>query len=245
MTPIGAADRCTSPRPPAALPDLCGPEHRPATSRVDDHPGEGPDSPMKTGTGQSALRLPAARTESRLSARAPDPPPLAQNDATSLRPSPGKITNDPAEIINTNPPPQPAAINTNTANSAHNTDPKTGLNKMLKGATTSPEGTVRLCQNQLPTTRAPSRAGRSPKHGEPSNEATETTTPTSGVKRKRQQPRAIRRRAFPARACARPTRHARGPADDHANSPIRRPNANAPKRRDNTDAARATRATTP
>ena len=140
MTPTGATNRCASPRPPAALPDPCGPEHRSATGRVDDQPGEMARPPMKEGTGQSTLRLPVARTESRLSARAPDPPPLAQNDATSLRTSPGKITNDPAEIVNTNRPDnrqrsrrtQPTARTTPTQ--------KSGLNPDAEDATTSPEG---------------------------------------------------------------------------------------------------------
>ena len=71
----------------------------------------------------------------------------------------------------------------------------------------------------LPTTRTPSRAGRSPKHGKPANEATEVTTPASHVKPKRQQRRAIRRLVSPSvcvHACSGLSRP--GPANGLGNS---------------------------
>jgi hypothetical protein len=172
---------------------------------------------MKEGTGQSALRLPVARTDSRLSADAPNPPPLAQNDAPSLRTSPGKITNDPTEIVDTN---QLGVQQRSeqTQLTARTASAQTQAKTRCSRRHDKPQRDVRLCQNQRPTTRAPSRAGRSPKHGKPSNEASERTTPTSDVNPKRPPPRAIRRRASQVvRVHAQPLTRSRL-ANDHANS---------------------------
>jgi hypothetical protein len=193
--------------------------------------------PLKEGTGQSTLRLPVARTESRLSARAPDPPPLAQNDATSFRTSPGKITNDPAEIVNTNRPEnrqrsrrtQPTARTTPTQ--------KTGLNQMLKTPRHAPKDRPAMSK---PTTynSSPVKSGEVTETGKPSNEASEGTTPTGGVKPERQQPRAIRPPGFPRRACARPTGQALGAGE----RPCQQRQSADPARRPRKAAAALTRA---
>ena len=217
------------PRPPAALPDPCGPEHRSATGGVDDQPGEMARPPMKEGTGQSTLRLPVARTESRLSARAPDPPPLAQNDATSLRTSPGKITNDPAEIVNTNRPDnrqrsrrtQPTARTTPTQ--------KSGLNQMLK--------TPRQAPKDRPAMSKPTTYNSNPVK---SGEVTETRqTIKRGLRKyhphQRRQPQTPTTTGdpppgFPARACPRPTgSSARGWRTTTATAPIRETRRKGPE----------------
>jgi hypothetical protein len=72
--------------------------------------------------------------------------------------------------------------------------------------------------NQLPTARTPSRAGSSPKHGKPSNEASESITPASGVNPKAQRPRAICRPASQlVRVPAQPVKRSEL-ANDHGNS---------------------------
>jgi hypothetical protein len=94
---------------------------------------------MKEGTGQSAPRLPVARTESRLSARAPDPSPLARATPHRSGRAPARSPTTPPKS-STPTAPTTGAIKTNTANGANNTDPKkSGLNQMLEDATTSPE----------------------------------------------------------------------------------------------------------
>ena len=123
MTPSGATNRCASPS--RQRPSTLGPEHRSATGGVDDQPGEMARPSMKEGTGQSALRLSVARTEAvSQPERRPAP---ARPERRQIAPDkPGKITNDPAEIVNTNRPnnrqrsrrTQPTARTTPTQNRA-------------------------------------------------------------------------------------------------------------------------------
>jgi hypothetical protein len=142
---------------------------------------------MKEGTGQSAPRLPVARTESRLSARAPDPSPLARATPHRSGRAPARSPTTPPKS-STPTAPTTGAIKTNTANGANNTDPKTGLKPDAEGATTSPNGPsgyVRTTTDnsnpvksgEVTETRQTSKRGHRNYHPRQSRQAqTQTTT---------------------------------------------------------------------
>jgi hypothetical protein len=166
---------------------------------------------MNKGTGQSALRLPVARTESRLSQSA-RPAPARPERRHIAQDKPRQDHQRPHRNRQHQPPQQPAAIKTNTANGANNIDPKTGLNQMLKTPRHAPEG--------RPAMSKPTTYNSSPVK---SGEVTETR---QAIKRGLRKYHPYQRRqlqtptttgnpppSLPARECARTTARALGAGD--------------------------------
>jgi hypothetical protein len=221
-------------KPPAAsgTPDPCGPEHRPATGRVDDQPGEMPD-PNERGDGSKHPSTPRSENRKPSLSQSARPAPARPERRHIALDKPRQDHQRPRRNRQHQPPRRPAAIRTDTANSANNIDPKPGVIQMLK--------TPRQAPKDRPAMSKPTTYNSNPVK---SGEVTETRQAIKrGLKKyhphQRRQPQTPTTTGdpppgFPARACARPIIEARGVGERR---PQQRQSADPGQRPRNTAAA--------
>ena len=139
VTPTGATNRCASPgrQRPYQTPAGLNTDQLPAVSTISQARWPDPD---ERGDGSEHPSTPCSENRKPSLSQSARPAPARPERRHIAPDKPRQDHQRPRRNRQHQPPRQPAAIKTNTANGANNTDPKIWAQSDAEGATTSPEG---------------------------------------------------------------------------------------------------------